>query len=73
MSTVSLTVIMMDNTTLYHYRVQVMFPDKKTQMEDYQVREQDTRFGEAMATGKVVAFYDKLREKKKILDYRILY
>lgn len=64
---------MQDNTTLYHYRVQVLLPNKQKQIEDYQIREQDTRFGEAMATGKVVAYYEGLREKKQIVDYRILY
>lgn len=64
---------MQDNTTVYHYRVQALNPDKSKTIEDYQVREQDTRFGEAMATGKVVAYYERLREKKTIVDYRILY
>lgn len=64
---------MQDNTTVYHYRVQVLNPDKSKSIEDYHVREQDTRFGEAMATGKVVAYYERLREKKTIVDYRILY
>lgn len=64
---------MQDNEKVYHFRVQVLNPDKSKSIEDYQVRELDTRFGEAMATGKVVSYYEGLREKKTIVDYRILY
>lgn len=50
-----------------------MKPDKTQTEEVMKVNEQNTRFGEAFATGKVVRYYEALREKKEILDYRILH
>ena len=57
----------------YTFRIRVMKPDKTQTEEIMKVNEQNTRFGEAFATGKVVRYYEALREKKEILDYRILH
>ena len=58
---------------VYTFRIRVMKPDKTQTEETMKVNEQNTRFGEAFATGKVVRYYEALREKKEILDYRILH
>lgn len=57
----------------YTFKIRVMKPDKTQTVETMRVNELNTRFGEAFATGKVVRFYEALREKKEILDYRILH
>lgn len=57
----------------YTYKIRVLKPDKSTTDETMKVNEQNTRFGEAMAVGKVARYYETLREEKKILDYKILY
>lgn len=62
---------MMDKA--YNFRVRVMLPDKTQRDEIHTVSEQDTRFGESFACGKVVRYYESLKEEKKILDYRIYY
>ena len=56
----------------YHFRIRVTNPDKKQSEESMTVSESPTRFGESIALGKVVRYYEGLRESKKILDYRIL-
>lgn len=57
----------------YKFRVRVIKPDKSQTEEKHIVSEQDTRFGEAFALGHVVRYYEGLKEKKEILDYRLLY
>lgn len=56
----------------YHYKIRVKLPDKSTREEDMTVSETDTKFGSAMAMGKVVRYYDSLKVYKDILDYRIM-
>lgn len=57
----------------YSFKVRVMLPDKSQRDETHIVNEQDTRFGESFACGKVVRYYESLKEDKKILDYRLYY
>ena len=57
----------------YNFRVRVMLPDKSQRNETHIVSEQDTRFGQAFACGKCVRYYESLKEKKEILDYRLYY
>ena len=57
----------------YTFKIRVMKPDKSQIEEVMKVNELNTRFGEAFATGKVVRYYEALREKKEVLDYRILH
>ena len=57
----------------YTFKVRVMLPDKSQRDETHIVSEQDTRFGESFACGKVVHYYESLKEEKKILDYRLYY
>ena len=56
----------------YHFRVLVKYKNGKSGVETYKVSESATEFGQAVATGKVVRFYDELRDSKEITDYRIL-
>lgn len=56
----------------YHFKIRVKLPDKSNRVEDMTVSEEDTKFGSAMALGKVVRYYDSLRAHKEILDYRIM-
>lgn len=56
----------------YHFTVTVKDPDGKITQELHQVSEKDTPFGAALALGKVVSYYDGLKEKKKIRDYQIM-
>lgn len=56
----------------YHYKIRVKLPDKSTREEDMTVSEADSKFGSAMALGKVVRYYDSLKAYKEILDYRIM-
>lgn len=56
----------------YHFKVRVKLPDKSTREEDMTVSEVDTKFGAAMALGKVLRFYDNLKAYKEILDYRVM-
>ena len=55
----------------YNFRVRVMLPDKSQRYEVHTVSEQDTRFGHAFACGKCIRYYESLKEKKEILDYRL--
>lgn len=57
----------------YSFKVKVMLPDKSQRDEVHTVNEPDTRFGEAFACGKCVRYYEGLKEKKEILDYRLYY
>lgn len=57
----------------YTFKVRVMLPDKSQRDETHIVSEQDTRFGESFACGKCVRYYESLKEKKEILDYRLYY
>lgn len=57
----------------YTFKIRVMYPNKSQADEIMKINELNTRFGEAFATGQVVRYYEALREKKEILDYRILH
>lgn len=57
----------------YTFKVRVMLPDKSQRDETHIVSEQDTRFGESFACGKCIRYYEILKEKKEILDYRLYY
>ena len=57
----------------YKFKVHVQLPDKSQRDETHIVSEPDTRFGEAFACGKCVRYYEGLKEKKEILDYRLYY
>ena len=57
----------------YKFKVRVKLPDKSQRNETHIVSEEDTPFGEAFACGKCVGYYDSLKEKKEILDYRLYY
>lgn len=56
----------------YHYKVRVKTPDGKLTTEHYTVNEVDSKMGSALATAKVCSFYETLKEKKTILEYRLL-
>lgn len=56
----------------YHFKIRVKLPDKSTREEDMTVSEAGTKFGSAMALGKVVRYYDNLKAYKEILDYRVI-
>ena len=60
------------NEVCYHFRIMVKYRNGKTGVETYKVNESSSDFGQAVAVGKVVRFYDNLREQKEIADYRIL-
>ena len=55
----------------YLFRLRVKLPDGRTVKEEHKVVEAATKFGSAMATGRVVRFYENLKAQKKIKDYRI--
>lgn len=57
----------------YTFKIRVMLPDKSQRDETHIASEQDTRFGESFACGKCVRYYESLKEKKEILDYRLYY
>lgn len=56
----------------YRYKIRVKLPDRSEKVEDMTVSEADSKFGSAMALGKVVRYYDSLKAYKEILDYRIM-
>lgn len=56
----------------YYFKIRVRLPDKSSRDEDMTVSEADTKFGSAMALGKVVRYYDNLKAYKEILDYRVM-
>lgn len=56
----------------YHFQVRVKLPDKTTKEEDMTVSEAATKFGAALALGKVLRYYDSLKAYKEILDYRVM-
>lgn len=58
--------------TTYHFKIQVKTLEGRITYEYHTISELDTELGSAMATGKVVSFYDSLKEQKKIRDYRIV-
>lgn len=55
----------------YHFQVRVKLLDKSTKEENMTVSEANTKFGAALALGKVVRYYDNLKAYKEILDYRV--
>ena len=57
----------------YKFKVRVQMPDKSQREETHIVSEADTQFGGAFACGKCVRYYESLKSKKEILDYRLLY
>ena len=56
----------------YHFTVTVKDNSGKITQEMHTVSETDTPFGAAVALGKVVSFYDSLKDKKQIREYHIL-
>lgn len=56
----------------YRYKIRVKLPDKSSREEDMTVFEADSKFGSAMALGKVVRYYDSLKAYREILDYRVM-
>lgn len=56
----------------YKCRVRVKLPDGKSVVETYTVSEKPDKLGEAVATGKVIRYYDSLKESGQIKDYNIL-
>lgn len=56
----------------YHFKIKVKTPDGKQSEETMIVSETDSKLGESIALGKVVRYYENLREEKKIVEYRIL-
>lgn len=56
----------------YRYKIRVKLPDKSEKVEDMTVSGANSKFGSAMAIGKVVRYYDSLKAYKEILDYRIM-
>ena len=56
----------------YRFKIRVETPDSKQSEETMVVPETDSRLGEYIALGKVVRYYETLREEKKILEYRIM-
>lgn len=60
------------NDRPYNFRIAVKYPNGKQGVETHVVVESNTDFGEAVAIGKVVRFYDGLLKDKAIKQYRIL-
>lgn len=56
----------------YHFKVLVKLTDKTTKEEEMTVSEAATKFGAAVALGKVLRYYDNLKAYKEILDYRVM-
>ena len=56
----------------YVIRLRVKLLDGRTVEEEHKVIEAPTKLGSAMATGRVVRFYDGLIAQKKIKDYQII-
>lgn len=56
----------------YHFKIRVKTLDRKQNEETMIVSETDSRLGESIALGKVVRYYETLRDEKKILEYRIM-
>lgn len=56
----------------YHFKIQVKNLDGRITYEYHTISELDSQLGSAMATGKVVRFYDSLKEQKKIKEYRLV-
>lgn len=56
----------------YQFLITVKDNDGKITQERHTVSESDTPFGAAVALGKVVSFYDGLKDKKQIREYRVL-
>lgn len=57
----------------FRFLIKVVKPDDSASIEEHAVVESDTQFGEALACGKVVQFYEELRTSGKIKDYRLMY
>ena len=55
----------------YKFKVRVQLPDKSQRDETHIVSEADTHFGAVFACAKCVKYYEGLKEKKEILDYRM--
>lgn len=58
--------------TCYVFKVMVKNPDGKITYEEHKIFEKATMFGDACASGRVVRFYEGLKKKGKIKDYRII-
>ena len=57
---------------LHSYRIAVRMPDDHIKYEDHKVLEKDTAFGDAVAAGRVVRFYENLKSSGKIKDFHII-
>lgn len=56
----------------YLFRLRVKLLDGSARIEEHKVLEAPTKLGSAMATGRVVRFYEGLITQKKIKDYQII-
>ena len=56
----------------YVFRLRVKLHDGRTVEEEHKIVETPTKLGSAMATGRVVRFYEGLISQKKIKDYQIV-
>ena len=56
----------------YVFRLRVKLHDGRTVEEEHKIVETPTKLGSAMATGRVVRFYEGLISQKKIKDYQII-
>ena len=63
----------MKDEKTFRFLIKVVKPDDSTVIEEHSVVESDTQFGESLACGKVVSFYEELRTSGKIKDYRLMY
>lgn len=56
----------------YVFRLRVKLLDGSAKVEEHKIVEAPTKIGSAMATGRVVRFYEGLIAQKKIKDYQII-
>jgi hypothetical protein len=56
----------------YVFRLRVKLLDGRTVEEEHKVVEISNKLGSAMATGRVVRYYEGLKAQKKIKDYQII-
>lgn len=69
MSTVSWTAM---RDRCYVFKVMVKHPDGKITYEEHKVIEKSGTLGDAIASGRVVRFYEGLKHDGKIRDFRII-
>lgn len=56
----------------YKFTVSVKHLNGKITAEQHDILEKPSIFGESLATGKVVRYYENLKEKGKIKDFKII-